>query len=89
MKYVMIFAAIISLNSTASAVVSTEPVVQQYTFKFNYKEASFEIKNKSSSYEDAFDKAADLCFEHFKKSVPKMNEDIGLSIIDVCANPRS
>ncbi len=49
---------------------------------------TYEYSLNASSYEEAFDKAAQSCFRHFKQG-RRVSQDQGLDIIDVCANPRS
>lgn len=50
-------------------------------------EVKFEYQTQASNYEEAYKKAAQACFTHFKAG-RKLSEDEGLSIIDTCANPR-
>lgn len=71
----------------ASAWISSDPAAKEYTFKFKYAGETFEVRRPAGSYEEAFEKAADACFKHFKNG-KKLSEDKGLDIIDVCANPR-
>lgn len=74
--------------SFAKAYVSTEPMTKLYSFKFKMSQETFEYTQKSPSYEEAFEKAAQACFSHFKNG-RRISEDLGLDIIDACANPRS
>lgn len=67
--------------------LATSPKQSTYTFKFQYSGEVLEIRKPASSYEDAFDQAAQECFRHFK-GAGRISEDKGLDIIDVCANPR-
>lgn len=71
----------------AEAWVSTEPTMKVYSFKFNLKKEIFEYSQKAPSYEDAFHKAAQACYNHYKGG-RRLSEERGLDIIDVCANPR-
>ena len=48
---------------------------------------SYEYTQKAKTYEDAYSKAAQACFTHFKAG-RRVSEDQGLDIIDICANPR-
>lgn len=69
--------------------VSTQPAVKEYGFKFKMTEKdSYEFVTKANTYEDAFEKAAQACFNHYKGG-RTVSEDRGLAIIDVCANPRT
>lgn len=71
----------------SEAWVSKEPISKMYTFKFNMHKETFEYSQKAPSYEEAFDKAAQACYRHYKAG-QRLTEDRGLDIIDVCANPR-
>jgi hypothetical protein len=68
--------------------ISKEETKKVYGFKFSLKGASFEYKQSSASFEEAFERAAQACYTHFKDG-KRLTEDAGLDIIDVCANPRS
>ena len=61
---------------------------QEYHFKFKLNSESFEYTQASKSYEEAYERAAKACFNHFKNG-QHLSEEKGLDIIDVCANPRS
>jgi hypothetical protein len=61
---------------------------KDYVFKFKMADQTLELKEQAISYEDAYEKAAKQCFQYFKGTA-KVSENVGLSIIDVCANPRS
>lgn len=83
-----IFFVILSLGLQASAWVSKGPSDKAYSFQFKLKGQVFEYSQNSDSYEDAFEKAAKACYQHFKGG-QRLSEDQGLDIIDVCANPRT
>lgn len=51
------------------------------------KNPKLELRIRADSYEEAFKAASKECFRHFKNG-QKLSENDGLSIIDVCANPR-
>lgn len=72
----------------AQAWVSTTPSEKSYTFKFKLKNESYEVTSRAATYEEAFDRAAQDCFQYFRGG-RHISEDQGLDIIDVCANPRS
>lgn len=82
----MILSSLLMSFKASAAVRPTEP--QEFRFKFNFKGQSYEVRQKSQSYEDAFEKAAKACFSYYKAG-QKLNEEKGLDIIDICANPRS
>ncbi len=78
-----------ALTSTAAhAWAATTPMEKLYTFKFKLSKETYEYNQKSTSYEEAFEKAAQSCFNHYKDG-KHLTENQGLDIIDVCANPRS
>lgn len=88
MKYLFIALAL-ALNTTAAqAWISSNPTEKPYNFKFHMKKDSFTYSQKAGSYEEAFEKAAQACYSHFKGG-RHLSEDRGLDIIDVCANPRT
>lgn len=76
------------LSSTSFGWTATSPSTKEYTFKYQMKGKSLELKKVANSYEDAFESAAQQCFNFYKGS-EKVSEDKGLDIIDTCANPRS
>jgi predicted transcriptional regulator len=72
----------------SKAWISKDETKKLYNFKFKMADETYEYSQKSSSYEEAYQKAAQDCYTHFKAG-QKLTEDRGLDIIDVCANPRS
>lgn len=50
-------------------------------------ESPYKYRTQAASYEEAFNKAAKACFTHFKGG-QRLSEEVGLSVIDACANPR-
>ncbi|MBX2986430.1 MAG: hypothetical protein KF802_00905 [Bdellovibrionaceae bacterium] len=91
MKKILILLTIsFGVASMTMASVDPAPPVQEFVFKFRLKGETLEVRRPATNYEEAFDKAADVCFKHFKKSLGgHLSEDQGLDVIDVCANPRS
>ncbi len=83
----MSFALIMAISGDAFAWASNQPIEKKYVFKFNLKKEIFEYSQTAPSYEDAFHKAAQACYNHYKAG-RSLNEERGLDIIDVCANPR-
>lgn len=81
-----------SIGSIGSAWKETPTAEKAHKFVYRMKSTQnvevFEFSSTAPSYEDAFERAADACFKHFKNG-KKLTEDSGLDIIDVCANPRS
>lgn len=84
----LLFLAVFSISQLASAWVSTPSAEKVFAFKFKLKGESFEYSQKAETYEDAYEKAAQACYRHYKAG-RRISEDQGLDIIDVCANPRS
>lgn len=90
MKKILLFALMMSSGLNASAWISNEPTEKTYTFKYKYEGEVLEIRRPAGSYEEAFEKAADACFRHYKTlKGGRLSEDQGLDVIDTCANPRS
>ena len=68
---------------------AVQPQAEQ-TYHFDFKSLhgdSFSYETKSQSHDDAFKKAADACFNHFK-SGRHISMDEGQDIIDICVNPK-
>lgn len=84
----LITVAILAFSCSSFAWVSKDSASKEYTFKYKLAGQMLEIRKPASSYEDAFEKAAQECF-NFYKGPGKVSESKGLDIIDVCANPRS
>ena len=57
-----------------------------YKFFFRYKGELLVIEKKTQSTE-AYNQASLECFKHFNKVY--VDEETGLDVIDVCANPRT
>ncbi|MEZ0392413.1 MAG: hypothetical protein ACAH59_09370 [Pseudobdellovibrionaceae bacterium] len=79
---------ILGLSIQAKAWVSHDASEKLYSFKYRMQNETFEVSQKSGSYEEAFERAAKACYRHFKAG-RRLSEDRGLDIIDVCANPRT
>lgn len=80
--------AILAFSCSSYAWISKDGGGKEYTFKYKLSGQTLEVKKSAPSYEDAFEQAAQTCF-NFYKGAGKVSEDRGLDIIDVCANPRS
>jgi hypothetical protein len=87
-RFILALGLILSFSLSASAWVSSNPMEKAYTFKFRLKGQTFEYAQTAGSYDDAFEKAAKACYQHYKAG-QRLTEDRGLDIIDVCANPRT
>jgi len=59
-------------------------------FKFTYilGRDQLQYKTNADTWEEAFKRGADFCFDFFVKKESVISEDRGLDIIDICANPR-
>jgi hypothetical protein len=79
---------IMSFSCASFAWLSPVSTDKEYSFKFKYEGENLVLLQKATSYEEAYEKAAQSCFQHFKGG-RKVAEQKGLDIIDVCANPRS
>ncbi len=87
MKFATFF-LVLTLSLQAAAWISKGPSDKLYSFQFKMKGQTFQYSQNSDSYEEAFEKAARACYQHFKGG-QRLSEDQGLDIIDVCANPRT
>lgn len=76
------------VSTQTLAWVSTQPSEQEFKFKFTLQKEKYEYTTSANTYEQAYERAAQACFNHFKAG-RRVSEDQGLDIIDVCANPRS
>lgn len=88
MKTLVLWTMFISAPFQAMSFISTPTPSKDYKFHFKLGQEKLEISQSGPSYEVAFERAAQSCFNHFKNG-QKLTEDRGLDIIDVCANPRS
>lgn len=57
-------------------------------FKFKMNGSTLDVKVDGRSHEDAFNEAAQKCWQFFIKQKP-FSEEYGLDVIDHCANPNS
>lgn len=88
MKALITALVIAIFSSTSFAWSANSPTSKEYRFKYAMKGDTLEISRTGQSYEDAFQDAAQQCFNYYK-GTKKVSESRGLDIIDVCANPRS
>lgn len=88
MKIIFLIGSLLMLSSPSWAWIEKGPAQKSYDFHFKLKSDTFQYSRTAASYEEAFEDAAQACFKHFKKG-RRLNENEGLDIIDVCANPRS
>ena len=71
-----------------SAMALTVNFPRTFNFKFQFKNEIFQVSELSTDDNEALKIAAQKCFQHYS-SKNKLNEEIGLELIDVCANPKS
>lgn len=80
-------------TSWASPHQTNEKYSKEYGFSFTFGAKEFRTLVKSESPDEAFQVAADQCFNYFTGSKGQdrvqIPEELGLDIIDVCANPRA
>lgn len=97
-KYLLL--VFLASSVQAQAWVSTPTAQKEHKFVYRVTNGaavtgSFEYASTAPSYEEAYEKAAKACYQHFRDEVKKqtggrkLSEDQGLDIIDLCANPRS
>lgn len=87
-KYLLVILLASLYFSTSFAFVSTQPNEKSYAFKYHIGKQTLEFNQKAATYEEALEKVAFKCFSELKAG-KKLNEETGLDIIDICANPRS
>lgn len=96
----ILLAAVMMSASMAQAWVSTPTAEKEHKFVYHRKDANqqmqtFEFSSTAPTYEEAYEKAAQACYRHFRDETKEtqrgrhLSEDQGLDIIDTCANPRS
>ena len=76
---------VLSLQSLAA------PHQEKTTYRFQFQPlhgTHYTYETQSDSKEDAYEKAAQSCFQHYKKG-RRISQDEGMDIIDICANPRT
>ncbi len=77
-------------TSWAYKTASPDGYAKEYKFEFKFKDQTKIITRTAASYEDAFEVASVDCFNYFTgtNGQQKVNEDLGMDVIDTCANPR-
>lgn len=74
-------------RTTVSITNPTSPdKMKNYSFVYKFKKAIFKQDVFASSQEVAFKDGAKKCFQHFTQG-KYPGEEVGLDIIDSCANP--
>jgi hypothetical protein len=77
-------------------ILATQPswgmVKHEFSFKYQLKENTFDIKIQASNKSEAFEMAAQECFNHLTGArglnKVKISEEKALDIVDTCANPK-
>lgn len=83
------FLNVFIFSSVSLAWISTPEINKEYNFKFKpFQGEVYTYQTSSSSQEEAFEKAAQSCFNHYKKG-RRISMDYGQDIIDICVNPRN
>jgi hypothetical protein len=86
-KYILLL-SLIFVASSAMAYITTPSPEKLYRFKFSFQTKVYENEQRAGSWDEAYERAAQSCFSHFKGS-RGIAKETGLDIIDACANPRS
>lgn len=60
----------------------------EFRFVYTYKSDKLQYKTNAATWEEALKNGAHFCFNFLTKREVKMTDEIGLDIIDTCANPR-
>ncbi len=87
-KVILTTLLLLTVSQSAFAWISTEVATKDYNFVYRFNKETYKVELKGPSYDEAFEKAAQNCFDHFKGG-RRISEDFGIAVIDVCANPRS
>jgi hypothetical protein len=88
MKTILLSLALIS-SFQAQAGISAADTMKVYSFKFSkFQGEVFEYQSQAGTQTEAFERAAQACFDHFKNG-RRISMDYGQDIIDICVNPRS
>ncbi len=89
-KTASVFLILYALAMTpSSASVNTNEALESYVFRFKpFQGEIFAYEIKSPSSIEAFEKAAQACFDHFKAG-RHIKMEYAQDIIDVCVNPHS
>jgi hypothetical protein len=62
---------------------------RDYAFRFQpFAGETYQYQTKATTQEEAYERAATACFLHYKKG-RRISMDVGVEIIDICANPRN
>jgi hypothetical protein len=60
----------------------------EYKFTYTIGRDQLLYKTEAKTWEEAFKRGADFCFDFLVKKEKALSEEKGLDIIDICANPR-
>jgi hypothetical protein len=83
----LVIAAFVSIHAQAG--ISRADAMKVYAFQFSKLDGEgFEFQSQASTPTEAFERAAQACFDHFKQG-RHVSMERGQDIIDVCVNPRS
>lgn len=85
--FVLILAT--SYFSTSFASINPEQKTKTYHFVFNSPQRSFQIEQAGSTYEEAFEQAAQSCMIQIRGNATQLTEDQKMDIVDTCANPQN
>lgn len=94
MKKSIICLCLLFLGQAANATFyfSTQ-AEKDYSFKYTFKRSPdsapivYELSQKAPSFDEAFERAAMKCYQHFKSQEPRLTQGVGEEIINACANP--
>lgn len=96
MKNMILILALIAFGPFAQATFYfSSQDVKDYSFKYSFKRSpdsapiTYEISEKAPSFDEAYEKAAMKCYQHFKAKESRLTQNIGEEIINACANPVS
>jgi len=85
----LLTAILVLASQILLALPSPSESIQKFSFRFaKFEGETYQYEIKAGTQEEAFRKAADACFTHFKGN-RHISMDYGQDIIDICVNPRS
>ena len=77
------------LSTSLPTLANSTEATKNYNFHFaKFEGESLEYQIQADSPVEAYERAAQACFQHFKAG-RHISIEYGQDIIDICANPRS
>jgi ABC-type phosphate transport system permease subunit len=86
-------ALLVAGNTANAGFFLSQENSKTYSFKFKFQKAQqspmqvYSVETAAPTYEEAYTRAAQDCYEHFRDAQIRFTTEIGEQIIDACANP--